>query len=122
MGREVEVKYTEELEWRNRLTEGEQDRIVVRAGADESTRSRRRAMKHRGFSELTKDWSPERKARVAAMTAQLVDELETEKRERRRGQVPRKESSSQPAAAFTASSGKTHALTGPSSVAAGRSS
>ena len=40
---------------------------------------RRRAMKHRPFSELTKDWSPERKARVAAMTARLVDELKTEK-------------------------------------------
>ena len=41
-------------------------------------------MKHRPFSELTKNWSPERKARVAAMTAQLVDELEAEKRERLR--------------------------------------
>lgn len=55
-------------------------------------------MKHRRFSELTKDWSPERKARVAAMTAQLVDELEAEKRERRRSQAPPRESASQPAA------------------------
>ena len=56
-------------------------------------------MKHRPFSELTKDWSPERKARAAAMTAQLVDELEAEKRERRRGQAPRRRSASQPMAA-----------------------
>ena len=63
-------------------------------------------MKHRPFSELTKDWSPERKARVAAMTAQPVDELEAEKRERRRGQPPRRESSSQPAAAFTPHPGR----------------
>ena len=52
-------------------------------------------MKHRPFSELTKDWSPERKARVAAMTAKLVDELEAEKREGRRGQAPRRGSASQ---------------------------
>ena len=63
-------------------------------------------MKHRPFSELTKDWSPERKARVAAMTAQLVDEIETEKRKRRRGQAPRKGSSSQTAAAFTPHPGR----------------
>ena len=56
-------------------------------------------MKHRPLSELTKNWSPERKARVAAMTAKLVDELQTAKRQRRRRAAPREESSSQPAAA-----------------------
>ena len=55
-------------------------------------------MKHRPFSELTKDWSPERKARVAAMTAQLVDERAAEKLKRRPGQPPRRESSSERAA------------------------
>ena len=58
-------------------------------------------MKDRPFRELTKDWSPQRKARVAAMTTQLADELETEKRERHRGHAPRKRSSSQPAPRFT---------------------
>ena len=70
-------------------------------------------MKHRPFSELTKDWSPERKARVAAMTAQLVDELEAEKREGRRGQAPRRGFSQPAGGGVDASSGKTHAMTGP---------
>ena len=51
-------------------------------------------MKHRPFSELTKDWSPERKARVAAMTAQLVDELEAESA---RGAAARRREEDQPA-------------------------
>ena len=69
-------------------------------------------MKHRPFSELTKDWSPERKARVAAMTAQLVDELEAEARGAPRPGAAKR--ISQPAGGgVDASSGKTHAMTGP---------
>ena len=74
MGREVDVEYSQDFEsWPNRLTEA-------------------KATKHRPFSELTKDPPPEPKTHVAAMTTQLLDELQTEKREPRRSQPPRKES------------------------------
>ena len=116
MGREVEleVEYTEKFEslW-NRLTQREQDPIVVPPGADESTRSRSSATKHRPFTELPKDCSPERRARLAAITLRLVDDLKTETRERRRGQAARQESSNHPAAASAPHPAKTHATTGP---------
>ena len=74
MGREVDVEYSQDFEsWPNRLTEA-------------------KATKHPPFSELTKDPPPEPKTHVAAMTTQLLDELQTEKREPRRSQPPRKES------------------------------
>ena len=69
-------------------------------------------MKHRPFSELTKDWSPERKARVAAMTTQLVDELEAEKRERAARPAAAKRTIQPAGGGVYASSGKSHAMTG----------
>ena len=41
-------------------------------------------MKHRPFSELTKDWSPERVARNEAKVKEMLAELDRQERERTR--------------------------------------
>ena len=41
-------------------------------------------MKHRPFSELTKDWPPERVARNEAKVKEMLAELDREERERPR--------------------------------------
>ncbi len=41
-------------------------------------------MKHRPFSELTKDWSPERVARNEAKVKEMLAELDRQQREKTR--------------------------------------
>ena len=41
-------------------------------------------MKHRPFSELTKDWSPERVARNEAKVKEMLAELDRQEREKTR--------------------------------------
>ena len=45
-------------------------------------------MKHRPFSELTKDWSPERVARNEAKVKEMLAELDRQERERTRYERP----------------------------------
>ena len=45
-------------------------------------------MKSRPFSELTKDWSPERVARNEAKTKEMLAELDRQQREKTRDERP----------------------------------
>ena len=59
-------------------------------------------MSHQPFGELTKDFSPERRARIEAGKARIREEVKREKAEREgREPAPRDEGTSRPAASAT---------------------